>query len=283
MIPVQFHFSGIEWAKTGIPIGQELHVTVIRGASNGGFALLRTGKTTIRARVEGEAIRDGERLSLRVEKDQGGRIRLLQLSRPNPLIQMGELPRSALLPFFRFLSGKKKGGLFQRTSSESSSFPSSLTGRLPESLKFAASILDRLVDEKVVFDYSIEIVFPETDEKTETFLSQWNGGPLPLDTADSLPAKITVGGYKSGELLSYFMTEFEFAELGRIALLITSPDREFRNITVLLCAQKSDTEIRIEEKKETIGRLLNQNGIRMKEFAVLSRNRIDDSNLDLMA
>lgn len=243
-------------------VGREIRATVM-SVDSGGMVRLRSGGTSIEARATGAALQPGQQLFLKVQQDAPGRYRLVVLepaagARPafSPTALAQFLPPGPLLNafsnFLRFYNQKvrvtEQSAGAQTGGAGAADAPRvradepvvarmlesmrSMAARIPDLDQGAlAAVLQGLAAPDSVPENAPDFLFTQGWGETES------AEPEPESNADDYVAAL-------GRLADppfYFLSEIKLAATGRVSVLVLSPDRDFRRISLYLHPERSET------------------------------------------
>ncbi len=237
--------------------GREIRATVLRG---GAQVLLRTGGVQIEARLQGRPLEAGQNLYLRVEKDHGGRFRLVVLNPPAasaalnaPAFSGLSTPLATLFAaFLRHTQKSSKPSASEQLTSKAAS-PDSSAGRaqgdtdasmksqLRESLRRITQQLPAFQDGAL---REAMLRLPD-DANADLFFAQGVGNE---SGAEPVKGEYVAGLGRLAEAPFYFLTEMRARSLGRIGALFLAPDAEFRRLSLFLHPEEADTARRLEQE-----------------------------------
>lgn len=235
--------------------GREIRATVLRG---GALVLLRTGGVQIEARLQGRPLEAGQDLYLRVEKDQGGRFRLVVLQPPSAGAALN-LPAFAGLGtplatlFAAFLRHTPKTSKEKPSSLEHGAKSAGATTGAADDADRAMKTqlresLRRITQRLPVFqDGALQEAvqrLPE-DARADLFFTQGLGGAA---AGESPRSEYVAGLGRLAEAPDHFLTEMRAQNLGRIGALFLAPDPEFRRLSLFLHPEEPDTARRLERE-----------------------------------
>jgi hypothetical protein len=280
--------------RRGGPHGQELRpsseirVTVLRGGEPGETALLRSADgSLIRARIEGEAIRQGEGLRLMVRRMDNGAIRLQRVEQGRSSTSTPISPQ-LIRSFARFLSIRVDretdsvyGGGGQAAKRPLDPLRSILTEELHPALDTLEAALLSGFEPECTFDIETRDVRPDDEAKDR---------PSPQPEGEQRGERNDPARHGSSSDLAlarlqsephYFFCSFGFERIGRIGLLVYSADSEFKNLSILLSAEKKFVEGLISKRSDEWLALLKKIGLPVDSLAILPRNDERVSHLDI--
>jgi hypothetical protein len=258
-------------------VGREIRATVVAaGSGAGGLVQLRSGGTLIEARATGAPLRAGQQLFLKIEQPQPGSFRLVvldpaggnqsagvaaQLSRALPPGPLQHLFGAFLRHYTRTVKSGRDGESLREavaaaTKTKASGTAGPRSGALASGGPIPAESAGRMLDAMT----RLAVRVPElegsalaqvlqslqqtagSEHAPDFWLGQgWGfGDDGEANSAAVAEDYIAVLG-RLADSPYYFMSDFNLAAVGRISILVLSPDADFHRISLYLHPERLQT------------------------------------------